>query len=134
MMGATIHDHDGKVVARSPGIDDPNASEDLGFQRLISENEAHRRGIAVTGLIDPARRVIQAEHPVEERDLLPLMKMSPFVPPGRELIFARAFARFFGGDFMTAVHSVPVCEVMGRAAARDWDGRGGGASGGSRPG
>ncbi len=29
---------------------------------------------------------------------------------------------------------VPVCEVMGRTAARDWDGRGGGASGGSRPG
>ncbi len=27
----------------------------------------------------------------------------------------------------------PVCEVTGRAVACDWDGRGGGASGGSRP-
>jgi hypothetical protein len=105
-LGATMHDREGKVVARSPGIGDPDATNDAGLQRLILEDEAHRRGLATTGMIEPARQMIQAEHPVEERDLLPLMKMSPFVPPSREVIFARAFARFFGGDFMSAVHLI----------------------------
>jgi hypothetical protein len=104
LFSATILDDEGKVVAGSPDAGDLGATDDAALQRLVLQHESQRRGISVTGLIDPARQVIHAEHPIEERDLLPLMVMSPFVPPGREYIFARAFARFFGGDFMSAIH------------------------------
>ncbi len=36
--------------------------------------------------------------------MLPIMKYSPFVPPGREMIFTRAFTQFFGGDYLSAIH------------------------------
>ena len=104
MMSSTTHDSEGKVVARSPGVASDEASEDGGLRRMMLQEEAFRRGIAANGLIEPARLSIQAEHPVEERDLLPLMQRSPFVPPEREMIFTRAFARFFGGDHMSAIH------------------------------
>lgn len=45
-----------------------------------------------------------AEHPLEARDLLPLAEFSPFVPSGYENIFAFGFARFFGGDYISALH------------------------------
>ena len=49
----------------------------------------------------------------------------------------RDFAALLGGPNPALrsdqPYSEPVCEVMGRAVACDWDGRGGGASGGSRP-
>lgn len=104
LFSASIHDDEGKVVAKTPSLGAPGPYDDADLHHLILQHESQRRGISVTGLIDPARRIIYTEHPVEERDLLPLMEMSPFVPPGRELIFARAFARFFGGDFMSAIH------------------------------
>ena len=104
LFSATIHDDEGKVVARTPGADHSSGTDEADLHHLILQNEAHRRGIGVSGLIEPARQILHYEHPIEERDLLPLMEMSPFVPPGRELIFARAFSRFFGGDFMSAIH------------------------------
>jgi hypothetical protein len=37
---------------------------------------------------------------------MPIVELSPFVPAGYEDIFAVGFARFFGGDFVSAVHTL----------------------------
>ena len=99
----SIHDDEGKVVARSPGLGVGEA-DDTAMRHLIARGEGFRRQIAVSGTIEPARRTIIAEHPVEERDLLLLAEYSPFVPPGYEQIFALGFARFFCGDYISALH------------------------------
>lgn len=99
----SIHDDEGKVVAKSPGLGGGDEDE-TAMRHQIARGEGFRRQIAVSGMIEPARRTIMAEHPLEERDLLPLAKFSPFVPPGYEHIFALGFARFFGGDYISALH------------------------------
>lgn len=99
----SIHDHEGKLVAKSPGLGVGDEDE-AGMRHLIAGGEGSRRQIVVSGMIEPARRTIMAEHPIEERDLLPLAEYSPFVPPGYEHIFALGFARFFGGDYISALH------------------------------
>lgn len=60
--------------------------------------------MTVSGAIEPARRLIMAEHPLRTQHLLALAKMSAFVPSGYEEIYAQGFARFFGGDFISALH------------------------------
>ncbi len=48
--------------------------------------------------------MILSEHPLHTRHFMPLAEMSPFVPAGHENIYALGFARFFGGDFISALH------------------------------
>jgi hypothetical protein len=52
--------------------------------------------------IRPARAIINAEHGITTELLLPLLQESPFVPPGYEQVFAQGFARWFGGDAISA--------------------------------
>ena len=100
----SIVDGEGKVVSKSPALVGEDEGDDLANHHHIARNEGLRRQVAVSGLIDPARRLIQVEHPVDQRDFLPLVTMSPFVPEDRTDVFSLAFSRFFGGDFITALH------------------------------
>jgi len=99
----SIHDDEGKVVAKSPGLGGGDEDQ-FAMRHLIARGEGFRREVAVSGMIEPARRLIMSEHPLEARDLLPLAEFSPFVPPGYHDIFALGFARFFGGDYIAALH------------------------------
>lgn len=98
-----IHDDEGKLVAKSPGLIDDDGS-DTGMRHLIARQEAVRRHLTAFGMIEPARRLMFTEHPLHTRHFLPLVSMSPFVPAAHEDLYALGFARFFGGDFISALH------------------------------
>ena len=100
----TIVDDEGKVVSKSPASDGSEENDELALRHGIARNEGFRRQHVAYGQIEPARQVIHAEHPLQQRDFLPLVAMSHFVPADREDIFSLAFARFFGGDFISALH------------------------------
>ena len=100
----SIHDDEGKVVAKSPGLAIGEEDDDTAVRHLIARNEGMRRQISVSGMIEPARRLINAEHPMEQRYLEPIVGLSPFVPGGRTDLYALGFARFFNGDFISALH------------------------------
>ncbi len=104
MMPLSVIDKEGKVVSKSVGLLEEGEEAEDALRYLIVRNEDHRRQLIVSGLIEPARQLIQSEHPIEVRDLQLLVELSPFVPPDRTEIFARGFARFFGGDFISALH------------------------------
>jgi hypothetical protein len=98
-----IHDDEGKLVAQSPGVMAGSGSEEIAIRHQIARLESIRRKIAVYGAIEPARRVMQAEHPLSVRHFEPIAGMSPFIPPGHANIYALGFSRFFGGDFISAL-------------------------------
>ena len=56
------------------------------------------------GMIEPSRRVIHHEHPLDHSDFRLLAEIGPFVPGDRGALFALGFTRFFGGDFVSALH------------------------------
>lgn len=99
----SVHDHEGKLVAKSAGLAETE-SEDEAIKFQISRNEAMRRQILVAGSIEIARRSILSRYLVTQDDFLPLVRVSPFVPLGHEIIFARGFSHFFSGNFMEAAH------------------------------
>ena len=97
-------DNAGRVVAKSPGLFGGGEDHDEAMRHRIAENEALRRGCAVYGLIEPARRVIHSEHSLDQCYFLQIAEMSSFVPDDRVDVFALGFFRFFQGDFISAVY------------------------------
>lgn len=104
LMPVSMVDEDGKVVAKSPGLAGDEEDSDLALHHLIARIESLRRQSDVDGMIEPARRLIHREHPLDHRDLRLLAEMSPLVPADRGALFALGFTRFFGGDFVSALH------------------------------
>ena len=100
----SIVDDEGKVVSKSPALAEDGEDHDRAMHHSVARNEGLRRQLTTSGLIDPARRLIHEEHPLDQRDFLPLVAMSPIVPADRANLFSMAFARFFGGDFISALH------------------------------
>lgn len=58
----------------------------------------------VQGIIEPARQQIIQEHEVQIENLLPIVSSNPFVPAGRELIYASGLHAGLKGDFLTSTH------------------------------
>ena len=104
IMQSTQVDEDGKVIAKSSGLLGDESDTELALRHLIARNEGLRRQTDVQGLIEPARHLIQSEHPLDRRDLRPIAEMTPFVPADRVDLVTTGFARFLGGDFFSALH------------------------------
>ena len=91
-------DSEGKVTHRSGG-DDEGAIE-----RAIVQSESVRRHLRALGSIEAARHAIDAQHLISEEVLASLLRYSAFVPPYLLITFSRGFARFFEGDFTSAIY------------------------------
>ncbi len=100
----TIHDDEGKVVSKSPGLALGEEKDDTAVRHLIARNESMRRQIAVSGKFEPVRRLIMSEHPLDQSHFGPIVAMSPFVPADRTDLYALGFARYVNGDFISALH------------------------------
>lgn len=100
MIPMAVHDDEGKLITTSPGLMGSEDTAEIAVRHLIARDEAVRRQLSAMGAIEPARRLIMSEHPLGVRHFVPLARMSPFVPAGREQLFALGFARFFAGDLV----------------------------------
>ena len=104
IMPSTLVDEDGKVVAKSPGMLGDESDSDIALHHLIARHESLRRQTVVNGLIEPARQLIQSEHPLGQHHLRLIAAMTPFIPADRVALATMGLARFFGGDFFSALH------------------------------
>lgn len=104
MFGASFHDHEGKVIHRSEGGSFGDGDNDDAIRVQIAQQESMRRGIHVTGQVQVARQYINENHYVGDDTFHVLMRHSPFVPSGLVDTFSRGFARFFEGDYVSALY------------------------------
>ena len=104
MMPSTVVDDEGKVVAKSPGMLGDPSERDTALRHLIARHEALRRQTDVQGLIEPARHLIQSEQLLNQRHLRLIVAWTPCVPADRVDLVTTGLARFFGGDFFSALH------------------------------
>lgn len=96
----------GKVVARqsalvlSNNLDEAEAA--TRFEMYTMAVECQR--LHAQAYIEPARYQINLEYSVRVNDLLPILSHSPFVPAGREYLFAKGLYAGLTGDFFTSTH------------------------------
>jgi hypothetical protein len=96
----------GKVVARRStsvlSSDPDKAKAAIRFEMYTLAVEYQI--LHAQAYIEPARDQINLEHSVRLKDLLPILSNSPFVPPGREYLFAKGLYAGLTGDFFTSTH------------------------------
>jgi hypothetical protein len=102
IMPMQVHDFQGRVVFRSPGLTGSTEQSELHYRYLMSRHRGHSRQVTVAGVINPIRRVISEEHLVSADVVQEMIKDSPFIPPGHGYIFARAIVQFLGGEDVEA--------------------------------
>ncbi len=95
---------DGRVISRrstaAPG--DKDDDEQALWERVV-ELVIHRKQMEVHALIMPALNQIMFEHNPTLRDLRDLVVHNPFVPQGREELFAKGLIAGLRGDFLEAL-------------------------------
>jgi hypothetical protein len=104
LFGASHLDHEGKVIHRTDGGLLGETGDDSVIHAQIAQAEGIRRRFIAFGQIDPARRAIMEEHYLSDDVFSSLLQYSPFVPADLIETFARGFARFFQGDFVSAAY------------------------------
>lgn len=82
---------------------DPDQVEAFTRAEMFKQAQLYQAAIAM-GTVEPARRQIDGEHNPRISDLLGLVSNNPFVPPGREIIYARGLHAGLEGDFLVAAH------------------------------
>jgi Domain of unknown function (DUF4209) len=96
----------GRVVARQSSCilsDNPKEVEAVTFFKMC-RNATYYHELQAQACIEPARDQINLEHCVRLNDILSLVSHSPFIPPGREYLFAKGLYAGLTGDFLTSTH------------------------------
>lgn len=96
----------GKVVGRKPSFVSGDPLEvEKAIQAEMFSNAKKVQWMYAHAFIDPARIQISLEHrEVRLRDFMSMVTHNPFVPEGREEMYARGLYAGLKGDFMTAIH------------------------------
>jgi len=102
IMPMQVHDFQGRVVFKSPGLTGSAEQMELHHRYLMSFHRGHSRHVTIAGAINPIRRLISEEHLVSTEVVQKMIKDSPFIPPGHGYIFARAIVQFLGGEDVEA--------------------------------
>jgi len=96
----------GKVVTQRPSSvlsSDPDEAE-AATRFEMNRNAIYYQTLQAQAYIEPARSQINLEHSGKINDLLPIVSNSPFVPTGREYLFAKGLYAGLTGDFFTSTH------------------------------
>ncbi len=105
LFGVSHMSSDGRVVGhRDPSRPDNAEQEDKGLEDDTFRQYQHTFGFIGACVVEPARLVISEEHQLTERYFAELAAVSPLVPLGREIIFAKGLHAGFVGDYVTAAH------------------------------
>jgi len=105
LMSMKIMNEMGKVVERRPSIMSNNPEEtEAATQAEMFRYAVFYQKLQADACVEPVRYQITLEHYVRVDDFLPIVFNSPFVPPGREYIYARGLYAGLIGDFLSAAH------------------------------
>lgn len=98
-------DEQGKVIAQKPSLltNDPEQLEAAIRAEMFHHAQMYWQ-VRVQTFINPARTQIWNEHRPTPPDFRFLVLNNPFVPSGRENIFARGIHAGFSGDLLVAAH------------------------------
>ncbi|NMI89290.1 DUF4209 domain-containing protein [Nanohaloarchaea archaeon] len=101
LLPATIIDKEGKKLGQRGSINNEDERENV----LKAEMKRHAINdfqIKVKSIIEPSRQQIILEHNLKLENLLEFCVDRPFVPPGKEKIFAKGIHHGFKGNFTVA--------------------------------
>lgn len=107
LVNVSMISEDGRIIAKSPGINIDNLESEDSQRRLeieaISTLMMHASLIVQAGIL-PALRIINEEHIVQESTILEIVSRSSVFDSDRVNIVAKGIYSGIIGDFLTAIH------------------------------
>lgn len=104
LVTSTRSDAEGRTVGVAPGASLDSASgDDVLFAKIV-EYMVCQRNFVTQAYIIPALLQVTLEHTITSSEIVRICTHSPFIPPGRERIFAEGLNAGFQHDFITAAH------------------------------
>jgi len=105
LVSGVVVNENGKVVARHSNMfsDDPEEREKAIQENMYRQASFHHQ-IYTHSLIEPVRVQLNLEHPIKLDNFMRIVSNNPFVPPGREYIFAQGLKAGMDGEYLTAIH------------------------------
>ncbi|WP_292373013.1 MULTISPECIES: DUF4209 domain-containing protein [unclassified Methanosarcina] len=97
---------EGKQIGSGGSIlsSNPHEREVATNNNMFKHAKIHHQFIYL-GIIEPAKQQIIQDHDlITTQDLFPLVFNNPFVPVGREFIYASGLFAGLNGDFLTSIH------------------------------
>ena len=105
LIPAVRLNEDGKVIGRRPSMRSSTPEEiEVAMYAEMFQHAAQDQQIHVFGVVLPALQEINLEHNIRTDDFIPVVSNNPFVPEGRELLYARGLYAGVTGDFLVAAH------------------------------
>ncbi|MCK9293861.1 MAG: DUF4209 domain-containing protein [Desulfobulbaceae bacterium] len=106
LFGGTYMSRDGRVIAKTNGInfDETLDGNHPNVQASVMQNHGIHLTLIVQGNVLPALEILHLEHRIREVDFFSIVKQSPIVPPGREVLFAKGLYSGYDHDYVTALH------------------------------
>lgn len=95
----------GKVTAKAATMlsSDPAEVEQAYRESMFRNLEFHHQ-IYAQSIIEPVRKQICLEHNAKIQDFYPIVSNNPFVPQGREYLYALGFKSGLDGDYEVSLH------------------------------
>lgn len=100
-MGRTVARESKK---RSTDPEEAKKQEEEALEGKMFQNASHGWHLHIQACVEPARYQINSEHNIRIEDFLNIVSNNPFVPAGRELLYAQGLSAGMSGDFLVAVH------------------------------
>ncbi len=104
LASKTTYDKNGMIIARRPSQDNKELFEEGILKEIMIFQMQINRNITVNAFINPARLQITADHNIRIRDFYQIVQNNPFIPSGREHIFALGLYYGLIGDFLLSSH------------------------------
>lgn len=104
VIPVNVLDGEGKVAARRSGILGSSEERESALRAEMLRRAALGQSLHAQGVVLPAIAQIRSERNVRITDLLPLVSNNPFVPFGREEIFARGLQAGLVGNLLSVGH------------------------------
>lgn len=105
IIGKQVVSQDGRITARVPsGFSDSEEDQRLCLWDKTIEQAKYLHMLHVNGVIRPAITQICREHFTRYEDLYPVVVNNPFIPKGRELLYAKGLTYGLQLDWIEAAH------------------------------
>jgi len=105
LIGETLYNRTGKVVARKPSIISNDSEEsETALQISMLKHARYQQNVYASAVVNPARYQINLEHNASVEDFAFIVMNNPFIPQGREMIYARGLLEGLRGDFLVSTH------------------------------
>ena len=105
LFPTVIVNEKGQVQARQASINSSNAEiREAAIRADMQQYAKQHKSTHVQAYVESARYQINLEHSVRLDDWTPIVFNSPFVPPNREVIFAKGLHAGLTDDFLTSSH------------------------------